>query len=150
MQKLRVLLVDDEDALRTVFRRVLEARGMDVVGEAANGAEAVKLYKELTADELTADVVLTDHKMPIMDGIEAARQIIGQGSQQPPIIIILSAYADKSLIAEAEVAGVTKWLQKGLRSRELCEQIYKIAGREWADQKKGLIAESVTPDPSPA
>lgn len=138
MQKLRVLLVDDEDALRKVFRRVLEARGMDVVGEAANGAEAVEVYKTVTAD-----VVLTDHKMPIMDGIEAARQIIGQGAQ-PPIVIILSAYADKSLVAEAEGAGVTKWLQKGLRSRELCEQIYKIAGREWADQKKGLIGEPAT------
>ena len=142
MDKLRVLLVDDEDGLRTVFRRVLEARGMDVVGEAVNGAEAVELSRHVTTD-----VILSDHKMPIMDGIEAARRIVSRGS--PPIIIILSAYADQSLRDEAQVAGVTDWLQKGLRSRELCEQIYKIAGREWADQKKGLIVEPLGPDPSP-
>ena len=144
MQKLRVLLVDDEDALRRAFRRVLEARGMDVVEEAANGAEAVELYRHITTD-----VVLTDYKMPMMDGIEAARQIIGQGPE-PPIVIILSAFADQSLLAEAERAGVTKWLQKGLRSRELCEQIYNIAGREWVDQKKGLITEATMRDPVPS
>ena len=114
---------------------------MDVVGEAANGAEAVEVYRHVTTD-----IVLTDYKMPMMDGIEVARKIFGEGSE-PPIIIILSAFADQSLVTEAEGAGVAKWLQKGLRSRELCEQIYKIAGREWADQKKELIVEVVTPEP---
>jgi DNA-binding NarL/FixJ family response regulator len=122
MQKLRVLLADDDDALRSAFKRVLEARGMDVVGEAANGAEAVELSMHVAPD-----IFLTDLKMPIMDGIEAARQIAARGS--PPLIIIMSAYADPSLLEEAKEAGVYRWLKKGLRAKELVEQIYEIAGR---------------------
>ena len=118
---MRVLLADDELALRSAFRRALEARGVEVVGEAENGAELVKLSREVTAD-----LVLTDLKMPIMDGIEAARTILQNGP--PPIVIILSAYADPSLIEEAKQAGVTEWLKKGLRPRELCERIFEIAG----------------------
>ena len=132
MQKLRVLLVDDEEELLAVFRRVLVRRGMDVVGEAANGAEAVELSRHLDAD-----VILTDHKMPMMDGIELARAIADRGS--PPIIIVLSAYADPSLMEEARLAGVAEWLQKGLRPRELCEQIYRIAGRGSDEQETVLI-----------
>ena len=123
MQKLRVLLADDEEALRTVFRRVLEARGMEVVGDAADGAELVELSREIAAD-----MVLTDLKMPVMDGMEAARHILAQPS--PPLVVILSAYADPSLLDEAREVGVADWLKKGLRSRELCARIYEIAGRE--------------------
>jgi YesN/AraC family two-component response regulator len=129
MQKLRVLLVDDEEQLLEVFRRVLVRRGMDVVGEATNGAEAFELSKRVVAD-----VLLTDHKMPMMDGIQLARALVEQGS--PPIIIVLSAYGDPSLVEEARAAGVTKWLQKGLKPRDLCEQIYKIAGREPGDHEE--------------
>lgn len=132
MEKLRVLLVDDEKELLTVFRRVLERRGMDVVGEAANGAEALQM-----SQHLDVDIILTDHKMPLMDGIELARAIADRAS--PPILIVLSAYADPSLMEEARLAGVAEWLQKGLRPRELCEQIYKIAGRESGDQETVLI-----------
>ena len=126
MQKLRVLLVDDEEGLLAVFRRVLVARGMDVVGEAANGAEAAELSRNVTAD-----VILTDYKMPIMDGIELARVITARGA--PPIIIIISAFVDSSLIEEGQSAGVTAWLTKGLSPSVLCEQIYQIAGREAGD-----------------
>jgi CheY-like chemotaxis protein len=129
MQKLRVLLVDDQEDLLPVFRRVLVARGMDVVGEAANGAEALKVSRHVTAD-----VILTDHKMPIMDGIELARAISAREGA-PPIVIVLSAYADPSLVAEGEAAGVSAWLQKGLRPRELCERIYQIAGRVAGDHE---------------
>jgi DNA-binding NarL/FixJ family response regulator len=120
MQKLRVLLAEDDDALRRAFRRVLEARGMEVVGEAANGAEAVAM-----AQSVAADVVLTDLRMPIMDGIEATRQIMVGGP--PPIVIILSAYADPSLQEEARAAGAIGWLQKGCSPRELCEKVYALA-----------------------
>ena len=123
MSKLRVLLADDEVALRSAFRRVLEARGVEVVGVAENGAELVKLSREVTAD-----LILTDLRMPVMDGIEAARTILENGP--PPIVVILSAYVDPSLLEEAKQAGVSAWLKKGLRSRELCERIFEIAGRE--------------------
>lgn len=122
MQRLRVLLADDEEPLRKVLRRMLEAKGMDVVGVVANGAEAVHL--SLTVE---SDVILIDLQMPIMDGIEAARQIATRDSA--PIIIMHSAYADPSLVEEARTAGVTGWVQKGIRPRELCTRIYEIAGR---------------------
>ena len=130
MEKLRVLLVDDEEELLSVFRRVLVRRGMDVVGEAVNGAEALEVSRHVTAD-----VILTDHKMPMMDGIEFARAITARGDA--PIIIVLSAYADPSLLEEGKEAGVSAWLQKGLRPRDLCEQIYQIAGREAGDEETG-------------
>jgi response regulator NasT len=121
MPKLRILLADDEDELRRTLKRVFEARGMEVVGEAANGAEVVELAKSIPAD-----VVLTDLRMPVMDGIEAARQITSRDSR--PLVIIFSAYADASLREEARVAGATGWLLKGTRAGELCAQIYELAG----------------------
>ena len=126
MQKLRVLLADDEEPLRTSLRRVLEAKGMDVVGVVENGAEAVQL--SLTVEY---DVLLIDLKMPLMDGIEAARQISNR--ETSPIIIMHSAYGDPSLMEEARAAGVKVWVQKGIRPRELCERIFEIAGRTERD-----------------
>jgi DNA-binding NarL/FixJ family response regulator len=120
MQKLRVLLADDDDALRGTIKRVLEGRGMEVVGEAVNGADAVEMAKHISCD-----VVVTDLRMPVMDGIEAVRQITALAS--PPVVIVLSAYADPSLKEEARVAGAAGFLQKGTRARELCEQIFAFA-----------------------
>jgi DNA-binding NarL/FixJ family response regulator len=122
VQKLRLLLADDEDALRHALRRVLEARGMEILGEAANGVDLVEM-----ARHVTVDVVLTDFSMPFMNGIEVARHIGSLGS--PPVVVILSAYGDPSLREEAKAAGAVGWLQKGLSSQELCEEIYLLAGR---------------------
>jgi DNA-binding NarL/FixJ family response regulator len=130
MPKLRVLLVDDQEDLLVVFRRVLVARGMEVVGEAANGAEALEVLRHVAAD-----VVLTDYKMPMMDGVALARAITAEGGA--PIIIVLSAFVDPSLVEEGQAAGVTAWLPKGLRPRELCERIHEIAGREAGDDDRG-------------
>jgi CheY-like chemotaxis protein len=95
---------------------------MDVVGVAANGIEIVHLAKTVVAD-----IVLTDLRMPVMDGIEAARRITAAGP--PPLVIILSAYGDASLQEEAKLAGVTRWLNKGLKPRDLCASVYEVAGR---------------------
>jgi DNA-binding NarL/FixJ family response regulator len=66
-----VLIVDDQELIRTGFRLILTARGIDVVGEAADGVQAVR-----AAAELTPDVVLMDIRMPVMDGLEATRLIL--------------------------------------------------------------------------
>lgn len=101
---------------------------MEILGEAANGVDLVEM-----AEHIVVDAVLTDFSMPFMNGIEVARRISSRGS--PPVVIILSAYADPSLREEARVAGAVGWLQKGLSSQELCEQIYLLAGRTSAWSK---------------
>jgi DNA-binding NarL/FixJ family response regulator len=98
---------------------------MEILGEAANGLELVEM-----AQHSAADVVLTDFSMPLLNGIEAAKRI--SSLKSPPVVVILSAYGDPSLREEARVAGAVGWLQKGLSSQLLCEQIYMLAGRTTA------------------
>ncbi len=101
----RLLLADDHRMLRDSLRRSLEEHGFDVVGEAGDGAEAVRL-----AQTLTPDVVLMDVSMPNLDGVEATRQIarVVPGSQ----IVMLTMHADGEVMARAIQAGAVGYLVK--------------------------------------
>jgi DNA-binding NarL/FixJ family response regulator len=102
----RVIVVDDDDSVRTVLADVLLEEGFEVVGRAIDGIEGVSL-----ALSLTPDGVLLDVRMPRMGGIEAAREIV---SQLPKTrVVMLSAYDDPSLQAEAAAAGASAFLVKG-------------------------------------
>jgi CheY-like chemotaxis protein len=102
----RVLLVDDNRGFRGELRLLLEDCDMEVVAEGENGQEAVELA------ERTPDVVvLMDLRMPVMDGLQAAR-ILRDRDPAPPVII-LSAYEDPALKSEAESAGTYAYLVKG-------------------------------------
>ncbi len=101
----RLLLADDHRMLRDSLRRSLEEHGFDVVGEAGDGAEAVRL-----AQTLTPDVVLMDVSMPNLDGVEATRQIarVVPGSQ----VVMLTMHADGEVMARAIQAGAVGYLVK--------------------------------------
>src|SRR3954447_3517522 len=90
----RLLLVDDHRMLRESLRRAMEDAGFDVVGEAADGAEAVRL-----AEELHPDVILMDVTMPVLDGVEATRQVRDRvpGTQ----VVILTMHADREILVDA-------------------------------------------------
>jgi DNA-binding NarL/FixJ family response regulator len=81
----RVLIADDQELVRSGFRLVLELAGLDVIGEAQNGREAVE-----TTRRLRPDVVLMDVRMPELDGIEATRRIALSGA--PSRVLILTTF----------------------------------------------------------
>jgi two-component system, response regulator PdtaR len=107
----RVLLVDDEALIRMGMRAILRDLGYEIVGEAADGHEAVE-----KAAALRPDVVILDIKMPVMDGLEATRRIM---ATHPVPIIVLTAYGQQSLVEEAADAGVLAYLMKPVREADI-------------------------------
>jgi two-component system, NarL family, response regulator DegU len=121
----RVLLVDDHRMLREGLRRSLEAEGVDVVAEGADGEEAVRL-----AGEHRPAVVLMDVSMPRMDGVEATRQI---RQRFPEVrVVMLTMHADDEVIARAIRAGADGYLVKDCSTHEVTDTIRLVAGGETA------------------
>ena len=124
----RVLLVDDNHAFRQELRLLLEGYGMEVVGEGANGREAIEL-----AADADADVVLMDLRMPEMDGLAATRVLRSRAPLVP--VIILSAYEDPALQRRAQGADVYAYLVKGCSGT----LVRDVVAQAWA-LKTGLEA----------
>lgn len=101
---LRILIVEDEPLLAISLRAQLEQRGFEVLEIAHNGQEAVEANRQQCPD-----VILMDIRMPIMDGIEATRQIM---AERPTCIVVLSALAERDTIARAKEAGARAYLMK--------------------------------------
>jgi len=121
MKAITVLLCDDHTAVREGLRLLLEsAEGIKVVGEVENGRRAVE-----ETNRLSPDVVVLDLSMPILNGIEAARQITKNAIS--PKILILSAYSDDQHIQEAIEAGAAGYLTKGDSADVLLQAIREIA-----------------------
>lgn len=119
---IRVLLVDDQSLIRTGFTTILETEpGIEVVGQAANGEEGVRL-----AAELDPDVVCMDVQMPVMDGIEATRQITATNSRAA--VLILTTFDRDDFLFETLQAGAAGFLLKTAEAEELIEAV-KILGR---------------------
>jgi DNA-binding NarL/FixJ family response regulator len=120
---IRVLLADDQTLVRGGFRMILRAEpDIDVVGEAADGAEAVA-----AARDLHPDVVLMDVRMPNLDGIEATRQII-DGSEHPPRVLVLTTFDLDEYVYEALRAGASGFLLKDAPEEQLVSGIRIVAG----------------------
>jgi NarL family two-component system response regulator LiaR len=124
MAKIKVLIADDHAVVRDGTRQILEQEDdMEVVAEAADGAEAIKL-----AGSARPDVAIVDINMPNVDGIEATRQI---KSLYPNIaVLILSAYDDDQFVFSLLEAGAAGYLLKSVRGRELVEAIRQVYAGE--------------------
>lgn len=107
----RILIADDESIIRMNLREMLTQHGYEVVAEASNGATAIDL-----AHKLRPDLVIMDIKMPGIDGVEAAADLI---KDRIAPVVLLTAYSERSLIGQAKEAGVSGYLVKPVRDTEL-------------------------------
>lgn len=120
-QMIRVLLAEDHAVVREGTRKILEADpGISVVGEAADGAEAVDL-----ARDLSPDVVLLDMAMPVLNGVEATRRI--RALPDPPQVLVLSAYDDVSYAEAVMAAGAAGYLLKIAHAADVVAAIQSVA-----------------------
>jgi DNA-binding NarL/FixJ family response regulator len=120
---IRVLLADDQALLRATFRLLIDsAPDMDVVGEAANGREAVTLTRSERAD-----VVLMDIRMPGVDGIQATQEITAADDLRDVKIIMLTTFETEQLIVDALRAGASAYLGKGVEPAALLDAIRTVA-----------------------
>lgn len=127
LKKLRILLADDEAILRLDLREMLADAGHEIVGEAANGQEAIKLAKELKPDFIIMDV-----KMPIMDGITAAKVIAAEDIAP---VLLLTAYSQQDIVEKASDAGVIAYLVKPIREEQLFPAM-EVAVKRFAEVQR--------------
>jgi DNA-binding NarL/FixJ family response regulator len=128
---IRVVVADDQELVRTGLRTILDGQGFDVVGEAADGREAVE-----AARRLRPDVVVMDVRMPNMDGLEATRRIVAEPS--PPRVLVLTTFDLDEYVYEALRAGASGFLLKGAPTAQVVEAVRVVAAGD------ALIAPSVT------
>ena len=122
--KISVLLVDDHSLVRRGFRRILEDESdIEVVGEAADGAEAVKL-----ADELKPNVIVMDCAMPGMNGLEATRQI--RDKHPEALVLMLSMHPEETLVRQALDVGARGYVLKNAVDLELGTAIRRVVSGE--------------------
>ncbi|MBX7070965.1 MAG: response regulator transcription factor [Microthrixaceae bacterium] len=123
MNPIRLMLADDHQMLREGLRRSMVEEGFDVVGEAQDGVEAVRL-----ADELLPDVILMDVSMPHCDGVEACRQVKSHGNESR--VVMLTMHADKEVLTNAIRAGASGYLVKDCSTSEIADAVRMAAGGE--------------------
>ncbi len=117
----KILIVDDSRTTRKILKQILETLGHEVVGEAINGEEGIAKHKELSPDLTTMDIT-----MPIVDGIEALKQI--RENDPHAKIIMVSAAGQKHKILEAMKAGAVEFLTKPFEEDEIAERIKSVVG----------------------
>ena len=142
----RLLLVDDHKLLRQGLRRAVEEAGFDVVGEAGDGEEAVRL-----AVELSPDLVLMDVTMPVLDGIEATRRL--RHSVPEARVVILTMHGEEETIHEALRAGAVAYLLKDCSTDQVADTLRAVAAGDTdlsADLARSLLKELPGPEPTVA
>lgn len=127
MSQIKAVIADDEAIIRMDLKALLEDLGHIVVGEAADGQRALDLTRSLRPD-----VVIMDIKMPIMDGLDAAK-IINEEKLSP--VVLLTAYSQKDLIERAKEAGVYAYMIKPFQESDLMPAI-EIAVSRYLDMQE--------------
>ena len=130
----RVLIADDQALVRTGLRMILDAQaGIEVVGEAADGAEAVAL-----AQDLKPDVCLFDIRMPVMDGLEATRAVAGPDVTDPIPVVVITTFDLDEYVLGALRAGARGFLLKDAGPELLVQAVHAAAAGD------ALIAPNIT------
>ena len=120
MKKITVLLAEDHTIVREGFRKMLELEtGLEVAGEAQDGRQAVALAKRLRPD-----VVLMDIAMPLLNGLEATRQILKENPAAK--VLMLSAHSDDAYVTNATEAGAVGFLLKQTSAHDVCRAIREV------------------------
>ncbi len=118
---LKLLIVDDSNVIRRRIERCQQIEHLQVVGLAANGVEAIELFRQTDPDVVTMDIT-----MPQMDGIECVEQLVAL--KPHVLILIISALADKATAVEAMEKGANGFLNKPFSDRQLNEALQELIG----------------------
>ena len=119
----KVLVCDDSSFMRNVMIQILQGGGYTVVGEAENGADAVRMYKELKPDVVTMDLV-----MPDMSGIDAVRAIVSEDKRAR--VVMCSAVGQEAIVSRAIEAGASTYVVKPFGPAELISAVRRALGRD--------------------
>jgi DNA-binding NarL/FixJ family response regulator len=125
---IRVLVVDDQELVRAGLRGILRTEfGFDIVGECANGGEAIA-----AAESLAPDVVLMDVRMPLVDGVQATREL--RRREGSPPVLALTTFDDDEVLAGVLRAGAAGFILKGVPAEDLHRAVRVVAGGgAWLD-----------------
>ena len=119
---IRMMIVDDSNVIRRRIERCQRVDGLEVVGKASNGVEALSLFVELDPDVVTMDIT-----MPQMDGIECVERMVNL--KPGVLILVVSALADKATAVEAMEKGANGFLNKPFSDRQLNDALLELLGR---------------------
>ncbi len=126
--KTKILLVDDAKFMRMMLGEILGNAGYEVVAEANNAKEAIRIYREVKPDLVTMDII-----MPGMSGLEAAREIIKLDPRAK--IIMVSAMGQQELVKESLDAGASDFVVKPFVLDEVLEKVRKVLDHSYVDSK---------------
>ena len=115
----KVLIVDDAAFMRCAIKNMLENNGFDVVGEAENGMEGIKKYKELKPDIVTMDIT-----MPVMSGIEALKSILEYDPNAK--VVMISAMGQEHFVKEAVILGAKSFIVKPFKEENIILNLNKV------------------------